>query len=153
GAPFGILYADRRAAAAPAGGAAPGAWDEIDLLGLGCLAHLVSAATASLDAREALERENRELAEAAGGGEFIGTSPEARALLGFVAKVGPSDATVLLTGESGSGKEMVARAVHRASRRTSQPFVAVNCAALTETLIESELFGHEKGAFTGATER
>jgi transcriptional regulator with GAF, ATPase, and Fis domain len=74
-------------------------------------------------------------------------------VLQFVAKVGPSDATVLLGGESGSGKEMVARAVHRASRRHDRAFVAVNCAALTETLLESELFGHEKGAFTGATDR
>jgi DNA-binding NtrC family response regulator len=143
GGPTGLLYAERRAAG----------WDEIDLLGLGCLAHLVSAASAALDTREALERENRALEEQAGGGEFIGSSGEARAALAFVAKVGPSDATILLTGESGSGKEMVARAIHRASRRSKQAFIAVNCAALTETLIESELFGHEKGAFTGATER
>ena len=143
GAPTGLLYAERRAAG----------WDHVDLLGLGCLAHLVSAASAALDTREALERENQALEEQAGGGEFIGSSPEARAVLAFVAKVGPSDATILLTGESGSGKEMVARAIHRASRRSRQAFIAVNCAALTETLIESELFGHEKGAFTGATER
>jgi DNA-binding NtrC family response regulator len=143
GSPTGLLYAER---------AAPG-WDHVDLLGLGCLAHLVSAAQAALDTREALERENRALEEQAGGGEFIGSSPESRAVLAFVAKVGPSDATILLTGESGSGKEMVARAIHRASRRSRQAFIAVNCAALTETLIESELFGHEKGAFTGATER
>ncbi|HUS68023.1 MAG TPA: sigma 54-interacting transcriptional regulator [Kofleriaceae bacterium] len=141
--PFGVLYADRR----------EGAWDEVDLLALGCLAHLVSAAASGLDQREALERENQALEERAGGGDFIGGSPGARAVLAFVAKVGPSDATVLLTGESGSGKEMVARAVHRASRRSGEAFIAVNCAALTETLIESELFGHEKGAFTGATER
>ena len=147
GAPAGLLYADR---AATAGGAA---WDEVDLLGLGCLSHLVSAAMAGLSAREVLERENRSLEEQAGGGEFIGGTAEARAVLAFVAKVGPSDATVLLTGESGSGKEMVARGIHRTSRRRRQAFVAVNCAALTETLIESELFGHEKGAFTGATER
>jgi DNA-binding NtrC family response regulator len=74
-------------------------------------------------------------------------------VLDFVNRVGPSDATVLLGGESGSGKEMVARAIHRASRRAKGPCVAVNCAALTESLIESELFGHEKGAFTGATEK
>jgi DNA-binding NtrC family response regulator len=146
-APFGVLYADRRATADA------GAWDEVDLLALGCLANLVSAAAAGLDVREALERENQALEERAGGGNFIGGSPGARAVLAFVAKVGPSDATVLLTGESGSGKEMVAQAVHRASRRSDQAFIAVNCAALTETLIESELFGHEKGAFTGATER
>ena len=145
GAPSGLLYADR------ADGAA--SWDEVDLLGLGCVSHLVSAAMAAITAREVLERENRSLEEQAGGGEFIGSSPEARAVLAFVAKVGPSDATVLLTGESGSGKEMVARGIHRTSRRRRQAFVAVNCAAMTETLIESELFGHEKGAFTGATER
>ncbi|HWM86847.1 MAG TPA: sigma 54-interacting transcriptional regulator [Kofleriaceae bacterium] len=146
GAPLGLIYADRLAATTPA-------WDELDLLGLGCLSHLVSAAMAGLAAREVLERENQSLEEQAGGGDFIGSSAEARAVLAFVAKVAPSDATVLLTGESGSGKEMVARAVHRTSRRRRQAFVAVNCAAMTETLIESELFGHEKGAFTGATER
>jgi DNA-binding NtrC family response regulator len=146
GSPAGLLYCDR-------GPGAASAWDEVDLLGLGCLSHLVSAAMAGLSAREVLERENRSLEEQAGGGEFIGSSPEARGVLAFVAKVGPSDATVLLTGESGSGKEMVARGIHRTSRRRRQAFVAVNCAALTESLIESELFGHEKGAFTGATER
>jgi transcriptional regulator with GAF, ATPase, and Fis domain len=140
----GLLYVDR------AGGAA---WDGLDLLAIGCLAHLVSAALAGFDAREALARENHVMSEQLGGGEIVGASAGARAVLAFVAKVGPSDATVLLTGESGSGKEMVARAIHRASRRSRGAFIAVNCAALTETLIESELFGHEKGAFTGATER
>jgi transcriptional regulator with GAF, ATPase, and Fis domain len=74
-------------------------------------------------------------------------------MLGFVAKVAPADSTVLLLGESGSGKEMVASAIHYGSRRARGPFVCLSCATLSETLLESELFGHEKGAFTGATDK
>jgi DNA-binding NtrC family response regulator len=104
-----------------------------------------------------LERENRELREAVregdGFGELIGRSEAMCALYRTIEKVGATDATVLVVGESGTGKELVARTLHRASRRLDKPFVAVNCAAIPETLIESELFGHEKGAFTGAHRR
>ncbi|MCE9576661.1 MAG: sigma 54-interacting transcriptional regulator [Deltaproteobacteria bacterium] len=143
GATTGLLWVERRGAA----------WDQLDLMALACIAHVVAAALAGADARDQLARGQAALEERLGDGDFVGQSPAARALMGFVARVGPTDATVLLTGESGSGKEMVARAIHRASKRRAGPCVAVNCAALTESLVESELFGHEKGAFTGATER
>ena len=81
---------------------------------------------------------------------IVGTSRPMQQVLERIARVSASDATILVLGESGTGKELVARAVHRNSRRAERPFVAINCAALTETLLESELFGHEKGAFTGA---
>ncbi|MFQ6007319.1 MAG: sigma-54-dependent transcriptional regulator [Candidatus Zixiibacteriota bacterium] len=84
---------------------------------------------------------------------FIGSSPAARTVKEMIAKVAASDATVLLTGKSGTGKELAARMIHDLSPRRNHPFIAVNCAAITETLLESELFGHEKGAFTGAVAR
>ncbi len=82
---------------------------------------------------------------------FVAVDPHSLELVAMLRKVARTDATVLLTGESGTGKEVAARFVHRESRRAQGPFVAVNCAALADTLLESELFGHEKGAFTGAT--
>jgi formate hydrogenlyase transcriptional activator len=85
--------------------------------------------------------------------EIVGTSPALRAVLTSVAQVAPTDSTVLITGETGTGKELVARAIHKRSQRASRAFVSVNCAAIPPTLIASELFGHEKGAFTGALER
>ena len=104
-----------------------------------------------------LEHENLKLREAIregdGFGELIGRSQAMAQLYRTIEKVAATDATVLVVGESGTGKELVARSLHRTSRRTDRPFVAVNCAAIPETLIESELFGHEKGAFTGAHRR
>jgi len=84
---------------------------------------------------------------------LVGRAPTFQRMLEMVARVARSDATVLLLGESGTGKELVAKAIHDASRRADKPFVAVDCSGLTETLFESELFGHERGAFTGATAR
>jgi formate hydrogenlyase transcriptional activator len=85
--------------------------------------------------------------------EIVGTSPPLRAALSHVAKVAPTDSTVLITGETGTGKELIARAIHKRSPRSARAFVAVNCAAIPSSLIASELFGHEKGAFTGALQR
>ena len=104
--------------------------------------------------RERLDEENRYLREEIGGrynfGEIIGDSPQIKEILTAVAKVAPTDSSVLIYGESGTGKELVARAVHYQSTRQAASFVKVNCGALPRELVESELFGHEKGSFTGA---
>jgi DNA-binding NtrC family response regulator len=104
-----------------------------------------------------LERENtrlrNDLAEQAGFGELLGQSDAMQRLFRTLRKIASSDATVLVVGESGTGKELVARTLHTESPRRTAAFVALNCAAVPETLIESELFGHEKGAFTGAARR
>jgi PAS domain S-box-containing protein len=85
--------------------------------------------------------------------EIVGASPALKAVLARVAKVAPTESTVLITGETGTGKELIARAIHKRSKRSARAFVSVNCAAVPRDLIASELFGHEKGAFTGATQR
>jgi PAS domain S-box-containing protein len=106
---------------------------------------------------ERLQQENialrEEIDKASMFEEIVGTSPALQTVLSRVSKVAATDSTVLITGETGTGKELVARAIHRRSRRTSRPFVSVNCAAIPRDLIASELFGHEKGAFTGATQK
>jgi formate hydrogenlyase transcriptional activator len=85
--------------------------------------------------------------------EIVGSSPALKRVLSSIVKVAPTDSTVLITGETGTGKELIARAIHKASPRAGQPFISVNCAAIPPSLIASELFGHEKGAFTGALQR
>ena len=92
----------------------------------------------------------RDIDRLQGPSEIIGDSPDFRRVLELVARVAPTPSTVLITGETGTGKEVVARAIHQASERRDRPFLTINCGALSETLLESELFGHTKGAFTGA---
>ena len=100
-----------------------------------------------------LEVARRRLRESGVLGHMVGSSPEMREIFTLIEQVAPSNVPVLITGESGTGKELVARTLHDLSPRKARPFVAVNCAAIPETLIESEVFGHEKGSFTGAIER
>ena len=103
------------------------------------------------------KRENellrRQLQDRGTFGELVGNSEAMREVYSLIEQVAPSSASVLITGESGTGKELVARSIHKMSPRKDAPFVAINCSAIPETLMESELFGHEKGAFTGAASR
>ncbi|HYY59680.1 MAG TPA: sigma 54-interacting transcriptional regulator, partial [Pyrinomonadaceae bacterium] len=126
-------------------------FDEDHMKLLTAIANIAAVALENARHVEWLESENRRLQDDMQlEHNMIGESAKMQSVYQFIAKVAPTDSTVLINGESGTGKEMAARALHLNSRRAGKAFVAVNCAALTETLLESELFGHEKGAFTGA---
>ncbi len=111
------------------------------------------AITSALELRMARRERTALRADLGMAGELVGESPAMRELRSMIERVAPSDARILITGESGTGKELVASAVHAESKRRDRPFIRVNCAAIPRDLVESEMFGHERGAFTGATER
>ncbi|HYS92978.1 MAG TPA: sigma-54 dependent transcriptional regulator, partial [Candidatus Acidoferrales bacterium] len=114
---------------------------------------LIPKAASSSEAVREVALLRRQLQQVKGMGQLVGTGPAMQALYRLIEMAAPTPAPVLITGESGTGKELVARTIHELSPRARAPFVAVNCAAIPETLLESEIFGHEKGAFTGALER
>lgn len=150
GRTLGLLYVDVREPREPREPARP--LEEGHLQVLTALGGLAAGVLAAIRQREWLEEENRRLTESLTS-DLVGESPRMREVYRLLARAAASDATVLLRGESGTGKEVAARSLHHGSPRADQPFVAVNCATLSETLLESELFGHEKGAFTGAVAR
>jgi len=114
---------------------------------------ILQNASALLGARAELEVTRRKLRDTGSLGSLVGPSRKMQEIFRLIEMVAPSTASVLITGASGTGKELVARTIHELSPRRTKPFIAINCAAIPETLIESEVFGHEKGAFTGALER
>jgi transcriptional regulator with GAF, ATPase, and Fis domain len=151
--PLGVLYADGRR---PAQGFGPAERAVFEALALhGSLAiervRLREEERRAADARDRRLTNEVEALRARAGDVPIGNSPAMRATLDILRRVAGSDATILVTGETGTGKEVLARYVHRLSRRAKAPFVVVDCGAIPEGLVESELFGHERGAFTGAT--
>ena len=114
---------------------------------------ILANASRQRDTERELEVTRRKLRDTGALGSLVGSSKKMREMFALIERVAPSNVSVLITGESGTGKELVARTLHELSPRKSKPFVAVNCAAIPETLIESEIFGHERGAFTGAVDR
>ncbi len=149
-APLGV--SDRHLGVVYLQSPAPEAFDIEHLHLLAGIACLVAPALTQVRHAALLETENQGLRDYAyiehG---IVGNTSPIREIRNFVGRVAPSDSTILILGESGTGKELVARGIHQNSRRSNGPFMAVNCAAIVDTLVESELFGHERGAFTGAT--
>jgi len=140
---FGVLHVD---ASRPGVQFAP---DQLELIT--AIGSIAAVALDNVDHLAQLQDENELLREELNiQFDMVGQAASMQPVYQFISRVAPRDATVLVWGESGTGKELVARAIHRNSPRADKPFVAINCAAITETLLESELFGHEKGAFTGA---
>jgi transcriptional regulator with GAF, ATPase, and Fis domain len=140
---LGAIYLDSRNPAEK--------FDEHHLQVMTAVAGIASLALDNVCHWERLRQENQDLrAEISQEYNMVGGSPRIREVFDFIRRVAPTDSTVLIHGESGTGKELVAHAVHRNSSRAEGPFVAINCAAIAESLLESELFGHERGAFTGA---
>src|SRR3989449_4955214 len=114
---------------------------------------VIDRAVEFTEAKREIELLRRQLQDRGAFGELVGNSEAMRQVYSLIEQVAPSSASVLITGEAGTGKELVARSIHKLSPRKDAPFVAINCSAIPETLMESELFGHEKGAFTGAASR
>ena len=142
----GVLYADRRGTRSP--------FTEDDLQLLVAASHPAGSLLGKLTVEEDLRRENRNLYKSiTETKKIIGVSKAVEKVLDFIHRAAPTSMTVLIEGETGTGKELVAAAIHYSSQRKGKPFVAINCAALPENLVESELFGHERGAFTGAVTR
>ena len=140
---LGVIYSDTTGSTAT--------FDADHLQLLTAIASVATVALEHVRYVEWIEGENQRLQEEISlEHDMVGDSHKMRQVYNFINRVSASDSTVLIRGESGTGKELVARAIHRNSRRAAKPFVAVNCAAIVETLLESELFGHERGAFTGA---